>query len=398
MGNVISFSSSNDAVKPFTRPATNQHDVSASSSLICCKKRRVRPANSDNPTLHKKVDLNEINRHLAAPALLLVNIGSATELSNNNSRPIDQHPNLNETDPTLECNSAHNIAMSLQREETLLQDDSIAAEKKIKSHCVRIWDLEDIEGDNLSQDNENHCGNVQDFNVLETIKTSKEIVHVIISDDEEEDSPAKDKDTCINGVERPIILKRDDYLEIESLTSEDSVDVYSMSEDSFDVEASNEESPEDEDTISLNNEQKGVVGREQTLKKQLKKLDTNAKHLADNCDEIIAVPVYGKDSQNKNDVEMPQLLSERMEFSNFNTREEELFTAQYEINQENTDIMIIDLEEDENDENSETTKVRLSRVIINKYMIVNIIILLSFQFSSIRRKLTLLMGQRRIIQ
>uniref|UniRef100_A0A1X7SWG8 Uncharacterized protein n=1 Tax=Amphimedon queenslandica TaxID=400682 RepID=A0A1X7SWG8_AMPQE len=97
-----------------------------------------------------------------------------------------------------------------------------------------------------------------------------------------------------NGVERPIILKRHDYLEIESLTSKDSVDVYSMSEESFDVEASNEESPEDEDTVSLNNEQKGVVGREQTLKKQLQKLDASAKHLskADDCRKIIAVSVY----------------------------------------------------------------------------------------------------------
>uniref|UniRef100_A0A1X7T8I5 Uncharacterized protein n=1 Tax=Amphimedon queenslandica TaxID=400682 RepID=A0A1X7T8I5_AMPQE len=106
-----------------------------------------------------------------------------------------------------------------------------------------------------------------------------------------------------------------------------------MSEESFDVEASNEESPEDEDTVSLNNEQKGVVGREQTLKRQLKKLHTNAKHLS-KADEIIAVSVCGlkieekkKDSDNKNDIEMSQSLSERMESSNLNTREEELSTA-----------------------------------------------------------------------
>ena len=184
------------------------------------------------------------------------------------------------------------------------------------------------------------------------------------------------QDTCINGVGRPIVLKRDDYLEIESLTSEDSVDVYSMSEESFDVEASNEESPEDEDTVSINNERRGVVvGVDQTLKKQLKKLDANGKHLC-KADEMIAVSVYGleneerkKDSLNENDIEIPRSLSERMESSNFNcnTREEELSTAQYEMNQENTDIMIIDLEEDENDENYETNKVRLSRMInINK--------------------------------
>uniref|UniRef100_A0A1X7T7U5 Uncharacterized protein n=1 Tax=Amphimedon queenslandica TaxID=400682 RepID=A0A1X7T7U5_AMPQE len=217
MGNVISFSSSSDAVKPFTRPASSHYDTSSSSSLICCKKRRVRPANSENPTSHKKVDRNEISRHLAAPALLLVNIGSATE-SNNNSRSInivDRHLNLNEN-PAFECNSSHSIAMSLQREDTLVQDDNSAvpAENEFTSQCLRIWDLEDLEGDHLSQDNENHCGTLQEYNVLETIKTSKEIVHVIISDDEEEHSLAKDKDTCINGVERPIILKRDDYLEL----------------------------------------------------------------------------------------------------------------------------------------------------------------------------------------
>ena len=208
---------------------------------------------------------------MAAPALLLVNIGSATA-SNNNNEPVrtERHPK----NPVLESkfNSGHNTAMSLCREETLFQNgnSTTLAEKEIKSQCVRIWDLEDIEGDNLSQDNDNHY--LQDYNVLETIKTSKEIVHVIISDEEEEESSVKDKDTCINGVGRPIVLKRDDYLEIESLTSEDSVDVYSMSEESFDVEASNEESPEDEDTVSINNERRGVVvGADQTLKKQLKK-------------------------------------------------------------------------------------------------------------------------------
>ena len=385
MGNVISFSSNNNAVKPFTRPASiqcNSNDKrrqSSSSSLICCKKRRVRPETLDNPS-HKKVDHN---CHLAAPALLLVNIGSAIA-SNNNNEPLstERHPK----NPVLESksNSGHNIAMSLCKEETLFQNGNSAtlAEKEIKSQCIRIWDLEDIEGDNLSQDNDNHY--LQDYNVLETIKTSKEIVHVIISDEEEESS-VKDKDTCINGVERQIVLKRDDYLEIESLTSEDSVDVYSMSEESFDVEASNEESPEDEDTVSINNERRGVVvGADQTLKKQLKKLDANAKHLC-KADEIIAVSVYGleneerkKDSLNENDIEIPQSLSERMESSNFNcnTREEELSTAQYEMNQENTDIMIIDLEEDENDENYETNKVRLSRMInINKSFLLS-------QFSS----------------
>ena len=100
---------------------------------------------------------------------------------------------------------------------------------------------------------------------------------------------------------------------------------------------------------------------------------------------MIAVSVYGleneerkKDSLNENDIEIPRSLSERMESSNFNcnTREEELSTAQYEMNQENTDIMIIDLEEDENDENYETNKVRLSRMInINKSFLL-------FQFSS----------------
>ena len=88
MGNVISFSSNNNAVKPFTCPASSQCNSNdkrrqSSSSLICCKKRRVRPESLDNPS-HKKVDHN---CHLAAPALLLVNIGSATA-SNNNNEPV----------------------------------------------------------------------------------------------------------------------------------------------------------------------------------------------------------------------------------------------------------------------------------------------------------------------
>ena len=237
MGNICA-GSSTAAVKPFNLSVNKGFDT-PKRSIFCCKRRRMLPAaaqQEQQQTSTKKKASSKTSNNVA-PALLLVD----TERESVTRDAVAQHE-----DSTLDNKvSSQSIDICGQKENTLphklLQDSTYVTPAVEESKCiVQIWDLEEMEGDG-----NDHCPALE-MKTKTVLSNSKEEKPVsIIKEDQ--------KTSCI--IKDIVKRRKEDCLEIQSISSSESIEIDSISEESFDIEASNEESLDDVSNDGLETEQ-----------------------------------------------------------------------------------------------------------------------------------------------